>query len=245
VERANRTLQDGLVKELRLAEISTVAAGNDFLSRFIERLNGRFAVVPVKPDDLHRKVHLPTSRFTDILCHREQRYLSCAAHLPLRPQADHPGTQQDIGELAGKYVDLYDYKDGKLEVRWKGISLPYRVFAKDQRITQTPILGNKRLSHALSLVKAQQELKRETKVLTNSERAGYKKRPWSVYGPDFIDNALAPKSGDYGTYTDILLSVAPVISNEQQHGLCNTKPKGDLAATRRRSHVMCGLDVGI
>ena len=53
VERANRTLQDLLVKELRLAEISSVEAGNAFLPAFMERFNGRFAVVPAKPDNLH------------------------------------------------------------------------------------------------------------------------------------------------------------------------------------------------
>ena len=37
VERANRTLQDRLVKELRLAGISDMAAGNAFLPGFIER----------------------------------------------------------------------------------------------------------------------------------------------------------------------------------------------------------------
>ncbi len=46
VERANRTLQDRLVKELRLAEISSVEAGNAFLPAFMERFNERFAVVP-------------------------------------------------------------------------------------------------------------------------------------------------------------------------------------------------------
>ena len=63
----------------------------------------------------------------------------------------------------------------QLEVRWQGVSLPYRVFAKDQSITQTAIVENNRLSHALSLMKAQQEPKRETKVLTNSDKTGYTK----------------------------------------------------------------------
>jgi transposase len=194
VERANRTLQDRLVKELRLSQISTVEAGNDFLSGFIERFNGRFAVVPSKPDNLHRKVHLPTSRLVDILCHREQRYLSAQLSFHYDRRQIILERNKTSEELAGKYVDLYDHTDGQLEVRWKGISLPYRVFAKDQRITQTAIVENKRLSHALSLVKAQQELKRDTKVLTNSEKGGYKKRPRSVYGPDFIENAPAPKA---------------------------------------------------
>jgi hypothetical protein len=50
------------------------------------------------------------------------------------------------------------------------------------------------LSHALALVKLQQELRHETKVKTNNEKGGYKKRPRQLYGPDFIENALAPKA---------------------------------------------------
>ena len=87
--------------------------------------------------------------------------------------------------LGGKYVDLYDFPDGRLEVRWKGCSLPYRVFSKDQRVTHTAIVENKRLGHALAFVKAQQDRKHETKVMTNSEKSGYKKTPRRVYGPGF------------------------------------------------------------
>ena len=74
--------------------------------------------------------------------------------------------------LAGQYVELYDFADGSLEVRWKGKLLPYRVFRKDQRVTHTAIVENKRLRHALAIVKDQQELKLEAKVLTNSEKTG-------------------------------------------------------------------------
>jgi hypothetical protein len=42
-----------------------------------------------------------------------------------------------------------------MEVRWKGVSLPYRVFSKDQRVSHTAIVEDKRLGHALALVKAQ------------------------------------------------------------------------------------------
>jgi hypothetical protein len=42
--------------------------------------------------------------------------------------------------LGGKYVDLYDFPDARLEVRWKGHSLPYRVFSKDQRVSHTAVV---------------------------------------------------------------------------------------------------------
>ena len=70
--------------------------------------------------------------------------------------------------------------------------LPYRIFSKDQRVSHAAIVENKRLGHALTIVKTQQELKQKTKVMTNSEKTGYKKRPRRVYGPDFESKTLAP-----------------------------------------------------
>ncbi len=73
VELANRTLQDRLFKELRLAGISDMAASNAFLPCFIARHNLRFAYPPARPDNLHRPFNLPASRRSDILCVRDQR----------------------------------------------------------------------------------------------------------------------------------------------------------------------------
>jgi len=59
------------------------------------------------------------------------------------------------------------------------------VFSKDQRVSHTAIVENKRLGHALALVRAQQEIKHQPKVQTNSEKGGYKKDPRRIYGPDY------------------------------------------------------------
>ncbi len=70
-----------------------------------------------------------------------------------------------------------------MEVRWKGHSLAYRVFTKDQRVSHAAIVENKCLGHTLSIIKAQQDLRYAPKVMTNSEKIGYKKRPKIIYGP--------------------------------------------------------------
>lgn len=49
VERAHLTLQDRLVKELRLQDISSIEAANAFMPRFIEDYNARFAKEPRDP----------------------------------------------------------------------------------------------------------------------------------------------------------------------------------------------------
>jgi hypothetical protein len=60
--------------------------------------------------------------------------------------------------------------------------LPYRVFSKDQRVSHTAIVDNKRLRHALTIIKAQQDTKCQPKVQTNSEKGGYRKTPRKIYG---------------------------------------------------------------
>ena len=75
--------------------------------------------------------------------------------------------------LAGCYVDTYSFPDGRFEVRWKGMSLPYRAFDKDQRVTHAAIVENKRLSEVLAYVKDRQDQERPPRVKTNSEKTGY------------------------------------------------------------------------
>jgi hypothetical protein len=76
VERVNRTLQDRLAKELRLAGISSITAGNDFLPDFMTRFNARFAVMHACSKDLHRKLNISADQLRDILCHRVLRHVS-------------------------------------------------------------------------------------------------------------------------------------------------------------------------
>ena len=56
VERMNQTLQDRLVKELKLAGITTIEKANEFLVEYIPKFNSRFAVVPNKQANLHKEI---------------------------------------------------------------------------------------------------------------------------------------------------------------------------------------------
>lgn len=69
VERANGVLQDRLVKELRLRNISSIDAGNAFLPEFLAAHNTRFAVAPHEDVDAHRQ----------LLAHHNLQRILCAA----------------------------------------------------------------------------------------------------------------------------------------------------------------------
>ena len=56
VERANQTLQDRLVKELRLRGVSDMESANAHLPQYMADYNRRFAVAPREPGDAHREV---------------------------------------------------------------------------------------------------------------------------------------------------------------------------------------------
>lgn len=176
VERMNRTLQDRLVKELRLAGICDMEAGNAFLPGFMKDYNVRFAIIPARPDDLHRPINLAPDRLTEILCKREQRYVGSQLTFSFERKRIMLEETEVTRGLVGRYVETYAYADGRLDVRWKGDSLPYRMFDKDQRVTHAAITENKRLGDVLAYIKERQDQQPKPKVKTNSERIGYTPR---------------------------------------------------------------------
>ncbi len=121
VERMNRTLQDRLVKALRLAHIDDMESGNAFLSNFMDRYNARFSIVPARSNDLHRPLNLAPDRLTEILCKREQRYVGSQLTFSFERKRNMLEETDVTRGLVGQYVETYAYADGRLDVRWKGL----------------------------------------------------------------------------------------------------------------------------
>lgn len=61
-------------------------------------------------------------------------------------------------------------------MRWKGHSLHYRVFHKDQRVTYAAITENKRRGEVLAYIKEPQDRTPTPKAKSNSEKNGYTPR---------------------------------------------------------------------
>ncbi len=156
VERANKTLQDRLVKEMRLAGINSIAAGNAFLPSFVADYNARFGKVPANPKDLHRAMS-GFDQLEEEFTWQEERTLSQALTLQydkvlfiLEPS----GAAQ---AAVGKRVTVVDYPDGKIAIRYKGVDLAYRTFDKIRKVNQAAVIENKRLGPLLEMIKAHQE----------------------------------------------------------------------------------------
>jgi hypothetical protein len=170
VERVHQTLQDRMVKEMRLAGISTIAAANAFFPGFIEKHNARFARAPFNDKDLHR----PLAAHDDLelaMVWREERTLTAALTLHYNKVMFILEPTELARSLARRRVDVVEYPDGRLEIRHGGEALPYRVFDKMRQVNQAAIVENKHLGAALELARQLQAQARHHRKRNNDAPA--------------------------------------------------------------------------
>lgn len=179
VERAHLTLQDRLVKELRLRGISSIEAANAFAEEFMADYNHRFAKLPLNNWDVHRPLE-PGVDLESVFTWREPRRVSKSLTIQYDKVLYLIEDNETSRRAIGKYIEVWHYPDDHKELRMNGISLPYSIYDRISVIDQGTIVDNKRLGHALGLAHLVQE-KRDNR------------RSWavpSVDGPDFSRNRL-------------------------------------------------------
>lgn len=152
VERANKTLQDRLVKEFRLRDISTIEAANDYLPKFIEDYNKRFAKAPVNQTNSHRPIDKHED-LRNILAFKQERTVSNS----LTIQYDRVlYLLEDCNAnrlLRRKQIMLHEYPDGSISLYHKNRKIRFtKMYDKDKPI-QGEIVTNKRLDHILEFAK--------------------------------------------------------------------------------------------
>ncbi len=157
VERANGTLQDRLVKAMRLDGISSIAEANAFLASYMARHNARFARPAFDTRDLHRPL-APHDDLRSIMVWREQRTVTAALTLHYNKAMFILEPTAISKALARKRVTVCEYPDGRLEIQHEGHVLPYRQFDKMRQVNQPAIVENKHLDAALMLAKQMQAI---------------------------------------------------------------------------------------
>src|SRR5690349_7949121 len=155
IERAFGTLQDRMVKELRLAGVSSIAGANAWLPGFITAYNTRFGRDPANAKDLHRPL-AQADDLDEILAWREERTVTRNLTLHYdRMMLILDPTPLARG-LARQKVEVVNYIDGRFAVRFNGADLPFRVFDKIRTVEPGTVVENKRLTAVLAQVKQQQ-----------------------------------------------------------------------------------------
>lgn len=114
VERGNRTLQDRLVKEMRLRGISNINEANKFLDEyFIDEYNKRFAQVEDLAD-IHRTTE--GMNLDNVFCYETNRQVRNDYTITLEGNYIQLEKSEAILPIPGHYVIVRKYLDGSLHI---------------------------------------------------------------------------------------------------------------------------------
>jgi transposase len=150
VERANQTLQDRLVKELRLHSLSDIEAANAYLPEFRDDFNRRFAVAPRSTHDAHRPL-LKTENLDVILTHQKTGTLS--KNLTVQSNKVIYQIQSDRPDytLRNAQVTVCENAKGEVTLLYKNKPLSYTIYHKP--IRQAEVVDTKTLDRQIKTPK--------------------------------------------------------------------------------------------
>ena len=154
VERANRTLRDRLVKEMRLRGIDDMAAGNAYLPEFMADFNRRFAVAPRNAEDAHREVLHDAGELDLILCEQHARKLTKNLAINFESRVYQITGHGKGYRLRGAGVTVCKGFDGAVTVLRDGRTLPVRLLAEGEE--PVPVEDGKTVRSRVDRAKAEQ-----------------------------------------------------------------------------------------
>lgn len=127
VERLFETLQDRLVKEMRLVGISSVADANRFLAEtFIPRFNAQFAVAPAANEDLHRPLTTKERQSADsIFARHDQRTVQNDFTIAHHTQWHQLTERQPVTVFPKNQVTVEEWLDHSIHLRLREKELAY------------------------------------------------------------------------------------------------------------------------
>jgi len=172
VERAHHTLQDRLVKELRLRGISTVAGANAYAPSFIAAYNARFAKPPKSEFNAHRPLRADED-LNLLFTWRESRKVTKSLTVQYDRVIYLLEDTVANRKLIHRYIEVWEYPDGRIEIRADGASLPYVPYDRLAQIDQGAVIDHKRLSHALQVAQALQAQRDDRRASGSPSRTNH------------------------------------------------------------------------
>lgn len=151
VERANQTLQDRLVKELRLQGLSDIDSANAFLPQFREDLNRRFAVQPRSAHDAHRPL-LQTDNLELIFTHQKTGTLTKNLTVQYHKVIYQIQSNRPDYALRHAQVTVCENPQGEVTILYKDTPLAYSIYHKP--IRQAEVADTKTLDRQIRNPKA-------------------------------------------------------------------------------------------
>jgi hypothetical protein len=132
VERANKTLQDRLTKELRLREISTPEEANLWLPEFIDDYNQRFATLPRSTLDAHTPLQAK-DQLDRILCRKTERTLSKNLTIQYHKTVYQIRVHRPAYAMRNAVVTVLENPKGEITILYKNKPLAFEVYHQQEK----------------------------------------------------------------------------------------------------------------
>ena len=143
IERLFGTLQDRLVKEMRLRGVSSIEEANRFLQEYLPVYNRKFSVKAVSKEDMHRPVPKGID-LEQILCIRSERTVKNDNTISYESKL-----YQIEDPTFKRKVTVQERIDGKMVIVCQGKVLRYRQITERPKVAKQPMIRKKRASYAL------------------------------------------------------------------------------------------------
>ena len=133
VERVNRTLQDRLVKYLRLRNISTIEEANSVIPEYMKGHNDRFSICPACQTPSYRPLSDPNILVRAFSIQSER---SVAKDLSFSFEGSTYVLEniEMANRLRGSRVQILQRLDGTVECLWNGIPLKWHLYGESTEV---------------------------------------------------------------------------------------------------------------
>ena len=173
VERANGTLQDRLVKEMRLKGLNTIEEANEFLREYRHELNDKFAVKARSPKNAHRPVNFSENELEQIFSLKVERTISNNLELSYKNTVYQIQVEGlGLTMRKAKAVVSEDF-NGNVKILYKGREMKYKIFVKPEK--QFEVKSAKTLNKFVSeIIREQDERSKTEKEKTVQWKLNFK-----------------------------------------------------------------------
>jgi len=172
VERTFETLQDRLVREMRLQNICTIEEGNAFIQTYLEKHNQKYRVEPRSPHN----AHLPLESNKPLkytLCYKSKRVVSKNLEVNYKNKIYQIENSQATQHLRKVKIEVIETLDGEILFEKHGENIKFRECSNIANLQQNRVLKEPKTKAIPMIRQGYTNLRKFSKVV---EMRGYYER---------------------------------------------------------------------
>ena len=182
IERLFKTMQDRLVKAMRLAGINDMHAANEWLEGYMQLHNNQFSVKPADMADAHRPFLGTDQELARICALSHTRKLNRAGNCQFHGDILQVVGNKNCLPKRAVMAQVIEHTHGEIELMYRGQSLPFRAFGRYEHLRQQADADEKTINSRVNSLVSKSKSTQRQKMLAQFEHQDYQ-RQQGIYKP--------------------------------------------------------------